>query len=91
MHFIVYVRGGGQLIYMSLIQDKLKVYGLQLTVFHSHINDITACVYIVISAVSDQNRFYFLKRGKKVTLMPFPVKSDHRDIQDRTHYDFFTL
>ncbi len=44
---------------MSLIQDKLKVYGLQLTVFHSHINEvlITSCVYIITSAVSDQKGF----------------------------------
>ncbi len=27
-------------VYMSLIQDKLKVYGLQLIVFHSHINEV---------------------------------------------------
>ncbi len=33
----------------------------------------------------------FSEKGHKVTLMPFPVKSDHRDIQERTHYDFFTL
>ncbi len=41
---------------MLLILDKLKVYGLQLTVFHSHINEvlITSCVYIEISTVSDQ-------------------------------------
>ncbi len=36
--------GGGVInfrrVYMSLIQDKLKVYGLQLTVFHSHINEV---------------------------------------------------
>ncbi len=46
-------------VYMSLIQDKLKVYGLQLTVFHSHINEvlITSCVYIITSAVSDQKGF----------------------------------
>ncbi len=30
----------------------------------------------------------FSEKGHKVTLMPFPVKSDHRDIQERTHYDF---
>ncbi len=33
----------------------------------------------------------FSEKGHKVTLMPFPVKSDHRDKQERTHYDFFTL
>ncbi len=33
----------------------------------------------------------FSEKGHKVTLMLFPVKSDHRDIQERTHYDFFTL
>ncbi len=33
----------------------------------------------------------FSEKGYKVTLMPFPVKSDHRDKQERTHYDFFTL
>ncbi len=31
----------------------------------------------------------FSENGHKV--MPFPVKSDHRDKQERTHYDFFTL
>ncbi len=33
----------------------------------------------------------FSEKGHKVTLMPFPVKSDHRDIQERTHYDFFYI
>ncbi len=32
----------------------------------------------------------FSEKGHKVTLMPFPFKSDHRDKQE-THYDFFTL
>ncbi len=33
----------------------------------------------------------FSEKGHKVTLMPFPVKSDHRDKQERTHYDFMII
>ncbi len=40
-------------------------------------------------------KLLFSEKGHKVTLTllvtDFPVKSDHRDKQERTHYDFFTL